>query len=107
MSRESHCLLGHFLGDSFHLVEDFARAHEGLAADEAEEFHAWQIGELEAGGVDFIIAETLGYLGEGLIALEVIKEAGLPAVINDLSGSSTGANGVGSPSYWRKAASWA
>jgi betaine-homocysteine S-methyltransferase len=32
-------------------------------------------------GADFIIAETLGYLGEGLIALEVIKEAGLPAVI--------------------------
>jgi betaine-homocysteine S-methyltransferase len=33
-------------------------------------------------GVDFVIAETLGYLGEGLIALEVIKEFGLPAVIN-------------------------
>jgi betaine-homocysteine S-methyltransferase len=32
-------------------------------------------------GVDFVIAETLGYLGEGLIALEVIKEYGLPAVI--------------------------
>jgi betaine-homocysteine S-methyltransferase len=33
-------------------------------------------------GVDFVLAETLGYLGEGLIALEVIKEFGLPAVIN-------------------------
>jgi betaine-homocysteine S-methyltransferase len=32
-------------------------------------------------GVDLIIAETLAYLGEGLIALDVIKEAGLPAVI--------------------------
>ncbi len=32
-------------------------------------------------GVDFVIAETLGYLGEALIALEVIKEAGLPAMI--------------------------
>jgi betaine-homocysteine S-methyltransferase len=32
-------------------------------------------------GVDFAIAETLGYLGEGLIALEVIKEAGLPAMV--------------------------
>lgn len=31
--------------------------------------------------VDFVIAETLGYLAEGLIALEVIKEYGLPAVI--------------------------
>jgi betaine-homocysteine S-methyltransferase len=32
-------------------------------------------------GADFIIAETLGYLGEGLIALEVIKQFNLPAVI--------------------------
>jgi betaine-homocysteine S-methyltransferase len=32
-------------------------------------------------GVDLIIAETLGYLGEGLVALQVIKEFGLPAVI--------------------------
>ena len=32
-------------------------------------------------GVDFIIAETLGYLAEGLLALEVIHEVGLPAVI--------------------------
>ncbi|MGM5487612.1 MAG: homocysteine S-methyltransferase family protein [Nanobdellota archaeon] len=32
-------------------------------------------------GVDYIIAETLFYLGEALIALEVIKSYGLPAVI--------------------------
>lgn len=32
-------------------------------------------------GVDFVIAETLGYLAEGLLALDVIKESGLPAVI--------------------------
>ncbi len=34
-----------------------------------------------AGGVDFIVAETFSHLGEALIALEVIKAAGLPAVI--------------------------
>ena len=33
------------------------------------------------GQVDFVIAETFGHLGEAMIALEVIKEAGLPAVI--------------------------
>ncbi|MDQ3123456.1 MAG: homocysteine S-methyltransferase family protein [bacterium] len=33
-------------------------------------------------GVDFILAETINYLGEALIALEVIKEHGIPAVIN-------------------------
>jgi len=32
-------------------------------------------------GVDFMIAETLGYLNEGLIALDVIKEYDLPAMI--------------------------
>jgi betaine-homocysteine S-methyltransferase len=32
-------------------------------------------------GVDFVVAETLGHLGEGLIALETIKAFGLPAVI--------------------------
>jgi betaine-homocysteine S-methyltransferase len=35
-----------------------------------------------AEGADFIIAETLGHLGEGLLALEVIKKFGLPAMIN-------------------------
>jgi betaine-homocysteine S-methyltransferase len=33
-------------------------------------------------GVDFIVAETLDYVGEAIIALEVIKEFGLPAVVN-------------------------
>jgi betaine-homocysteine S-methyltransferase len=33
-------------------------------------------------GVDFVLAETIEWLGEALIALEVIKSFGLPAVIN-------------------------
>lgn len=33
-------------------------------------------------GVDFVLAETIEYLGEALIALEVIKKFNLPAVIN-------------------------
>ena len=32
-------------------------------------------------GVDFVIAETFSHAGEALLALEAIKEAGLPAVI--------------------------
>lgn len=32
-------------------------------------------------GVDFVIAETLDYLGEGLLALETIKKYNLPAMI--------------------------
>ena len=38
---------------------------------------AWAVEE----GADLIIAETNDYLGEALIATEVIKEAGLPAVV--------------------------
>jgi betaine-homocysteine S-methyltransferase len=39
---------------------------------------AWAVSE----GVDFILAETIEYVGEALIALEVIKSFNLPAVIN-------------------------
>ena len=38
----------------------------------------WAVDE----GIDFVLAETLEYVGEALIALEVIKSFGLPAVIN-------------------------
>ena len=40
-----------------------------------------QVGWAVDEGVDFIIAETLDYLGEGLLALEVIQEFGLPAMV--------------------------
>jgi methionine synthase I (cobalamin-dependent) len=42
-----------------------------------EEQVRWAVEE----GVDFVIAETLDYLGEALIALDVIKQFGLPAMI--------------------------
>ncbi|MHA1565335.1 MAG: homocysteine S-methyltransferase family protein [Alphaproteobacteria bacterium] len=40
-----------------------------------------QVGWAAEAGVDLIIAETLSHLGEAKIALEVIKQAGLPAVV--------------------------
>jgi betaine-homocysteine S-methyltransferase len=40
-----------------------------------------QVGWAEEAGVDFVIAETISWLGEALVATEVIKEAGLPAVV--------------------------
>ncbi|KAI6174973.1 Homocysteine methyltransferase [Aphelenchoides bicaudatus] len=40
-----------------------------------------QVGWAKEAGVDFIIAETIGYAGEALIALDVIKKHGLTAVI--------------------------
>lgn len=40
-----------------------------------------QVGWAVEAGADFVIAETLRYLGEAEIALQVIRETGLPAVV--------------------------
>ncbi len=40
-----------------------------------------QVGWAVEAGADFVIGETFGFAGEALTALEVIREAGLPAVI--------------------------
>ncbi len=40
-----------------------------------------QVGWAADAGVDYVIAETFSHVGEALIALEVIKEAGYPAVV--------------------------
>lgn len=48
-----------------------------IVRDMYEEQVRWAVEE----GVDFIVAETLEYFGEGLIALEVIKGFDLPALI--------------------------
>jgi len=50
--------------------------------DVVREMYDEQIGWAAREGVDFIIAETIGHLGEAEIALEVIKKYNLPAVIN-------------------------
>ena len=41
-----------------------------------------QVGWAVDEGVDYIVAETISYVSEALLALEAIKAAGLPAVIN-------------------------
>ncbi len=40
-----------------------------------------QVGWAAEAGVDFVIAETFSWLGEALLALEAIRDAGLPAVV--------------------------
>ncbi|HET7745047.1 MAG TPA: homocysteine S-methyltransferase family protein [Gaiellaceae bacterium] len=40
-----------------------------------------QVGWAVDAGVDFVIAETYSHFAEALIALEVVKDAGLPAVV--------------------------
>src|SRR5262249_32044731 len=43
--------------------------------------YAEQLGWAADEGIDFVISETNDYLGEALIALEVIQELGLPAMV--------------------------
>jgi betaine-homocysteine S-methyltransferase len=57
--------------------------HRNKSETEAKvrQIYREQVGWAVDEGVDFIIAETLDYYGEGAIALEVIHEFGLPAML--------------------------
>lgn len=55
--------------------------HEA-SSERVRRIYQEQIGWAVDEGIDMVVAETLGYLGEALIALEVIKSFDLPAVIN-------------------------
>ncbi|HZI97869.1 MAG TPA: homocysteine S-methyltransferase family protein [Actinomycetales bacterium] len=50
-------------------------------ADQVRAMFTEQVGWAAEAGADFIIGETFSYAAEALIALEVIREAGLPAVV--------------------------
>lgn len=52
------------------------------AAKEVRRQYTEQVRWAAEEGIDFVLAETLEYVGEALLALEVIKSFGLPAVIN-------------------------
>jgi betaine-homocysteine S-methyltransferase len=53
-----------------------------IAAEEVRRQYDEQVGWAASETVDFILAETIEYVGEALIALQVIKKHGLVAVIN-------------------------
>ena len=55
---------------------------DAAAAEEVRRQYTEQLGWAVEEGIDFVLAETLEYVGEALIALEVIQSFGLPAVIN-------------------------
>lgn len=65
---------------------DCYRPDEGLTAAEAERFHAWQIGQLANGGVDFLLAETLPNVQEALGIARAMQASGLPYIISFVIG---------------------
>jgi betaine-homocysteine S-methyltransferase len=54
---------------------------EPATRDTVRAMYAEQLGWAAEEGVDFVISETNDYLGEALIALEVIQDLGLPAMV--------------------------
>jgi betaine-homocysteine S-methyltransferase len=76
VAKESGCLLaGNICNTNIYEADD--PATHRLVRVAFEEQVAWAA---EA-GVDYVIGETLSWIGEALLALEVIRNAGLPAVI--------------------------
>lgn len=61
---------------------DCYQPQQALTASAAEAFHAWQIGQLREGGVDFIIAETLPAVEEAIGIARAAESAGLPYFIS-------------------------
>ena len=55
---------------------------EALSTVEAEQFHRWQVEQLQQGGVDFIIAETLPDVDEAIGIAKAIEKTGLPYFIS-------------------------
>ena len=51
------------------------------AVKKVQEMYEEQVCRAKEEGADYIVAETLSYLGEAMIALEVIKSFDLPAVV--------------------------
>ncbi len=58
------------------------RPDDKVAAQEVRRQYTEQVGWAADEGVDFVLAETIEYVGEALIALDVIHSFGLPAVVN-------------------------
>jgi homocysteine S-methyltransferase len=55
---------------------------EALAVDEAQEFHAWQAGQLAEAGVDFLMAATLPALSEATGLAHALSATGQPYIIS-------------------------
>jgi len=70
------------IGGMIGCKNDCYKPDEGLSADEAEAFHAWQIEQLSGAKPDFLIAETLPCVEEALGIARAMSATGVPYVIS-------------------------
>ena len=61
---------------------DCYQPDEGLSTTDAQKFHTWQIQQLAAGGVDFLIAETLPSVREALGIAKAMEVTDIPYIIS-------------------------
>src|SRR2546421_7255181 len=77
VAREGDALVAGNICNTWAYDPDNARETSRIVRAMYEEQLTWAV----EGGIDFVISETNDYLGEALIALEVIKQLGLPAMV--------------------------
>lgn len=70
------------IGGMIGCKNDCYQPDAGLSADEAEQFHAWQVQQLAAGGVDFLIAVTLPNVQEALGIARAMAATAMPYIIS-------------------------
>ncbi|WP_163338611.1 homocysteine S-methyltransferase family protein [Desulfopila sp. IMCC35008] len=71
-----------FVGGLIGPKNDCYAPDEALSADEAREYHSWQIRELAESGVDCIIGQTFPAVSEALGVGKAAREAGIPYIIS-------------------------
>jgi betaine-homocysteine S-methyltransferase len=76
VAREGDALVAGNVCNTWAYDPDDPATHDAVRAQYAEQL-GWAVDE----GIDFVISETNDYLGEALIALEVIQGLGLPAMV--------------------------
>src|SRR5260221_7096490 len=77
VAREGDALVAGDICNTWAYDPQNAKETSSIVRTMYEEQLTWAVEE----GIDFVIAETNDYLGEALIALEVIKELKLPAMV--------------------------
>ncbi len=70
------------IGGMIGCKNDCYRPDEGLSVLGAQQFHSWQIEQLEKGGVDFLIAETLPNIQEALGIAKAMELTKTPYIIS-------------------------
>lgn len=74
------------IGGQIGCKHDCYQPEAGLSAEQAEPYHAWQLDQLAAADVDFLIAVTLPNVQEALGIARAMAATGLPYIISFVIG---------------------